>query len=323
MCLIIKKPLKSVIQILVNYRATTGFLLSVIIPGVLMAFVVFYPAPPPLIVINAETEYVAFRVVRPEIAIIALEDTAYRGDNLNCPKLQGSQITLGLLEPARKSIIQYRYAGEKLAISLASSPDAPSHLRFPDETACTLPSVASFVLKKHGNQSLGSRPLPIAGPGQIGDEYGPPTLPPEQSTSPYYRTLGTMISGELQVFGRTANPINRGTLYPAQNAVFPLPAGGRLASGGGNISSDEMISNASWYGVAMMGDKSLHISVTTESEDLQLFRPGRSSDFERFGISIFARLFSDPSIAPISLFLLFVSISMQAIFGWISTWRNK
>lgn len=297
------------------------FTISLIVTLAFISFVYFCPTKPPFVFIEAETETLSYYVIRPQVAAVPLVDAKIIGLPLtNCGKLSESQTSItALLQPAIHTIVRYRHSGKKISIQL-SNKNSVGAIHFADETICALPANGiTFVIATPSHESPAGpavRPLPIAGPGEIGVEQGAPSI-----TNIEHRIFNTMKTGSLRVYGRTAFPPNRGALYPAEDAEFPLPAGGRLDSGE-DFTSGNISNVAAWYGIAHIGENAFQVSVTTESKDLRLFRPGSSGDSERFAVSLFGRLFNDPSVAVISLAVVVFSIVMQVISGWIGIWRN-
>lgn len=303
------------------YPGIVGLIASTVVPIVLLTVILYFPAPPPLISLEIDSEYITYRVSRPEIAGIIIEQAAFRTGNWECSPVENNTIEYALLEPTENSLVTYRYNGDDFIITLDAH-TVKNRIYFNDGEQCVLPDRISFLMKRPQIKQLSARPLPIAGPGQIGTESGKPTLKAKYIKGRSRRPPEIMLGGELRVYGRTANPLNRGTPYPAENGKFPLPVGGRLISGPEWRTPAQKANEDAWYGVAVLRDQSMHLSITTESNNLLLFRPGRSKDSEKFQLSVFARLFDDPSIAPISLLILFISISMQAFCSWISIWRK-
>lgn len=304
--------------------ATVALMFSIFITVIFVSLVVCLDPPPPIIVIKAESEFLAFKVIRPELSVIAVENATSRREIETCEKIKEGIIEFGLLEPLVDSLVQYRYNGEYLSI-IITTPEKKddklgSYIRFPDKTKCKLPPTAIFLLDKPEEGSFSSRPLPVAGPGQIGVELGSPTLP--QAGKVKRRLFNIMTSGKLKVYGRTRFPLDSGILYPIEDTEFDLPAGGRLSSGGETYDSPEINNEAAIYGVVLLGEKSFFISAITETNELRWFRPGGSSDSEKFAVSIFSRLFDDPSVAVISFSILFFSLTMQVICGWIDICKN-
>jgi hypothetical protein len=312
-----------------KYLGVTGVMgltLSILFSGLLFILIQFFPVPSPVIDIEAESEYLEYRVLKPDLATIPIENSTYRGDNsLPCAALEGGVIKLALLEPSYKSLVKYNYGGQRLAITLISNPEHPSKISFPGGNEYELTGISWFVLQKPKNDQLSAIPLPIVGPGQIGKEIGRKTLPGEQYVNDARRPLDLLLGGTLRIYGRTVFPLNKSEnriLYPSKIEKFVLPVGARLTSGG-DINNIKDFDKNSWHGAAMLGERAMNIWIRTESDDLKLFRPGSQSDSERYKISIFTKLFEDPSVAPYSIFFLSFAISMQVICGWISIWNHK
>lgn len=308
--------LRSIERLFKKKPGTAGLTLSLLITVAFVLLIMCFKPSHPLISIEAESEFLAYKVIRPELSTIALEDVTPRNTITNCGEAHEGNIKQALLKPSQYANVRYRHSGDRISISVVSLKDHPSKIHFPDQTKCELPQVASFTFKKPIHGSFADRPLPIAGPCQIGAEPRVPIFSQR-------RTFDTMIGGTLRVFGRTKSFFSDSTLYPIKDAVFTLPAGGRLVSGDLKDKPSEIKTDASMYGFAIIDKETLRISVTTEAKDLRLFRPGRSSDAETFKLSLLSRLFNDPSIAIISFSIVVFYIAMQVICGWIDIWRKE
>lgn len=300
-----------------------AILLSLTVTVVLVGFVLWGSTRVPFIMIEAESETLEFRVARPEVAVVPVSQASAFPAIEGCRSLpEQDTLVTALVRPLDGTIVRYRHFGDVIGIELTGARinneiRSAGDLIFLDEAKCKLPHYVRFLIKEQTRGELTNWTLPIAGPAEIGIEAGT-ALPPGESRR---RVPTTMLSGSLHIFGRTAAIWNNGALYPAHDEALPLPAGGRLTSGVG-LRDEGAEGLADWYGVAIIGENSFRISATTESNELRIFRPGNSSDAERYAVSVFARLLNDPSVAIFSLAVVIFAIAMQAIAGWIEIWRR-
>ncbi|MDD4702402.1 MAG: hypothetical protein PHI96_09295 [Desulfovibrio sp.] len=279
-----------------------------------MAFILLVlalPDKPPYVVIEALTEQVRYRVSRPAVAAIPLVNATVRTELEHCPQIvapDGSvALFSGLLKPAEGSVVTYRYLPELVSIELNSGEVSAGSLTFKDGASCMLPQHFSLFAAM-GN--VVRRPLPIAGPADIGWEMGAPSVNVQNRPAKNY-----MFGGTVQVFGRASAFPYAGALYPTANATFPLPAGGRLSSGDDITAKEPKAKVSGWYGVAEAGEKGFKVSAATISSDLRLYRPGGSEkgEFETFGLGMLTQIFSDPSVVVLTLFLLSFSFILQFV----------
>ena len=182
-------------------------------------------------------------------------------------------------------------------------------LTLSDEQTCVLPKSTSVVMPFPAVSSPAARPLPIAGPAELGVEIHTPNLPKPNAR----RVFGILYSGQIKVFGQTIS----GALYPAQTGNIIIPAGTRISTKKINSSWGNNKQSAGWYGIALIGKRALKISATTKSNDLTIYRPGVEHDEHTIAVGLFTRLSNDPSIALLSLAALAFVMTMQAVTGWI------
>ncbi|MCW1751112.1 hypothetical protein [Rhizobium acaciae] len=294
--------------------------LTVIFGFAIILMLRLLPSPQHYVSIQALSELVRFRVTRPAVAAIAIQDATINAATENCAALNEASIKAftGIVEPAAGAIVTYRFAPDKIAIQIESSGSQTAVLRFSEAADCPLTGAASFVLDRSGTTA--SRPLPIVGQTDIGVEFGAPTPPSAGSSRP----LGIMWEGTIKVFGRS---YFGGKLYPIADAEFPLPVGGRLSSGDDldpSKASNGRDSVPPWYGTATVADTGFRISATTVSKDLKLYRPGTSrGEAETFGLGLLTSLFADPSVAWFPLAIAIFTVVMQTIASWMGVWRES
>lgn len=258
----------------------------------------------PYLVIDAVSELLEYRVTRDVVAQFPATGASFDPPSgCNSDFDDTSRI---IVLPHAGTVVRYRWAPDMVGIRLISSSGFAGRLLLIDGQRCDLPGDFSMILPM-GQSALGpnSRPLPLAGPAEIGITFGAPAFP-----SGGMRESGLMHSGRVEVFGRAVwPPWEQGELYPTQNTGFPLPAGGKLTSGI-SLDSPEAAVAPAWYGVVSHGPRGLVISATTESDSLQLERPGVSGEAERFDLGLLTVIFHDPSVAFISVgFVLFAVLA--------------
>lgn len=301
------------------------FGISLFITGVIfIAIFLFRYKNAPLILIHAQTELVSFIVARPELANIPLYNVELvRHDGKTCKQLtEQNDLFTGLLQPMVGTRITYRHSGEKIVIEIKPGPlqkgekhSTLAYLKFSDDTRCVVHNRLVIRFEPPASENhfmINARPLPIAGPSEIGKEYGAPLMPRKSGK----RTAGLLAGGTLRVFGRATSLISGKEIYPPQHANFIIPKGSRLTS----ISSrgnNEFFPN-SWYGSVTINEFIFDLSATTEAKELRLYRPGRSQDAELFKTSLLAQIFNDPSLAIFSFLFVLFTIILQVVLAFIN-----
>jgi len=285
-------------------------LLALVLTAGFLLVVTLLPRKPAFVFVEAQTETLLYRVARPEVAGLPLVDATVRTDG------ETATVATGLLQPAEGALVRYRWSPAAIAVELSVRQGSAGTLVV-DEEERPLPAWAVAVFPHPTSaDSPAARPLPIAGPAEIGAEFGAPLAPrPGQR-----RVTGLMRGGEVQVFGRAVLWFNDDALYPVTD--FPLPAGGRLT--GDRPLADEAGSErlANWYGLARIGDEGFQVNATTETDSLRLHRPG-VREAETFGIGLLTRLFNDPGLAAITIFVVVFTVAMQMLADWLPLWRGK
>ncbi len=285
-----------------------AFLTSIII----LMPVFLIPTSPPFVEIKALTDTLRYYVVRKEIAVISVSAAQIIGPLR--PTCATSDKITGLLKPNVGSIIRYRLSSRNISVEFEPS-GAGGQLTTNKAQSCDISPGTTLIVPRTGWDSTNYRPLPIAGPAEIGSLVQAPRLPLNKDSK---RTLGFLYGGEVRVFGRTWS----NELYHAQSAAIKLPAGGLLTSFNNDSNRPDQ-KNASWYGFAMLTSNGLDVSATTEASYLKLQKAGGRFDQEKFAVGHFTRMINDPILAFPTLFLLIFGVAMQAIASWIATWRNS
>lgn len=263
----------------------------------------------PFVVVDALTESVIYRVRRPQLAAVPLENAIVRGHVENCslfPAADEPSNFTGIVTPSVGSIVTYRYTPTQVSIEIDGGNYSGGNLTSDDGVICALPQRIRFVADIN---NVVRRPLPLVGPADIGREMSVP-----DSSSVLHRSgRDFMFGGTVQVFGRAVAPPFRGDLYPSSSNSFPLPAGGRVSSGD-SLSAEQKDSGApAFYGVVSVDSQSFKVSASTVSKELKLYRPGMSGEKEVFGLGMLALVFSDPSVIFITVFIASFSFSMQLL----------
>lgn len=276
----------------------------------------FLLKPTLLIYIEAKSEYIKYTTTRQSISNINIFDFIILNKNNNCEQLKDCYINNATIEPGVGSEITYRYNGENLSIHIDSTIQGKSYLIFQDLNKVELPLSVTLISKNKGNEIAKYIHLPIAGPGEIGVEYGSQSV----STS-HKKNNNLLLGGQIKIYGKGIDFLSRNNiskLYPIKDGYYDLPIGGRLLSGDnkGYTGKDSL------YGIALLDEKYLSISVTTESNELQLYRTGKSSDSETIGANIFSQLFNDPRIAWISIILVSFTIGSH-IFDFLCDYKEN
>jgi hypothetical protein len=262
-----------------------------------------------MISISANTEYIKYKVKRKSISAISIYDFKANSKIYACRDI-GKEINYALIEPGLNSEIIYKYSGEHLAIYITDKGNA-SYIVFNDGYRCKLPEKITFISNKRGRDISNNNPLPIAGPGQLGIEIGAQAINKNEDLDDL--SMNLLHGGNMQIFGRAMGfSKNNKTLFPIKDGNYEILQGTRLSSERENSSKETSSYNDdSLYGFALTSDNYLTVSLTTESNVLRLFRPGRSGDSEIISVGIYSQLFNDPRVAWVSIILLTFTISFQ------------
>lgn len=278
-----------------------------------LLYLLLVPASP-YVVISAVSEVIAYRVSRTEVAAIPLVNAQVRSSDASVLAKRSNNaasFVTGLLQPASNSIVHYRYLSGKVAIIVEGGKKSAGEIRFPDGSTRNLSKRAKFVL----DTSNGAMPrLPIAGPAEIGLEYGVQSTPAGNGTF----SQPIMSEGSIIVFSRGRIYPYEKELYPVSGATFPLPSGGRLSSGDSLIPNSESDAKP-WFGIAQIIPSGFKISATTISPNLHLYRMG-SRESETFAFSILTQAASDPIF---QLIILFIGGLQTLATVWVSKKSSK
>lgn len=293
----------------------TGTLLIMVAIAV---FMLVLPKRKPYVSITANSEFAAYRVAREKVAGIALIDVEFQGDIATCPRLatasDHNRLT-GLLEPYTGSIVSYLHNNGRIAIEVQAGPQGGGMLNFAEGSPCPLGAQSRFITQAGASNSP---PLPIAGPTDIGREYGVQHVP--SSASPPSARL--MSGGSVQIFGRSRFIPFLDSLFPVSSASFPLPAGGRLSSGDGLDPSAPPGQTEPWFGIAEIKKDGFRISATTATSTLYLYRPGATGETERFALDAFVGPLSDPSIILLTVLFGVITMTLKTVSLFVTLIRE-
>lgn len=276
---------------------------------ILFVLIVNLLSTKPYIFISATSDILSYRVVRKEVAIIPLTDALVRSDEPSVIKGERHLFT-GLLKPSTDAIVYYRFTPEKISIVVEGGASSSGILQYSNGTEQKLSQRAMFIV------SVAQTPLkylPIAGPAEIGQEFGVRDTFQGSDKIP----TPIMSEGSVLVFGRGRIWPYSKDLYPIIGGSFALPAGGRLSSG------DPLVPGAPseaepWFGIATITPKGFSISATTLSSSLRIYRMGSSGESEKFALSILTQIFSDPAF---QWGILFIGL-LDVLFNFFKLIKN-
>lgn len=284
--------------------------LTVLLFSVVAAFALREADRPPYIIIEAKTGIVKYRVQRQHLTSIALQNA-----NIKYRQPDGTVINrtiTGVLAPTPGTIVTYRFLDETLSVMLEGNGNqSPGVLDLEEGEHETLPPSRISITQSGKNRI---RPLPIAGATEIGQEIGAPSG--SSQNFPY------LYGGSVYVFGRTSSPGYRDRLYPQDNASFPIPAGGRISSGDFLASKNSKSSVPAMYGIAEVEGGSLKVSLSTVTDQLHLYRPGRTGEVETLGIGFLNQILIDPSYGLVILFISIFSFLLSVFSSFKLTERS-
>ena len=258
----------------------------------LLAFLLFaiisFLSKKPYAVISATSDILSYRVTRKEVAAIPLKDAILRSDDFSfVPKnINNEQASFtGILKPATGAIVHYRAKHDLISIVVEGGASSSGSFYSSDGTEYTLGPRAMFVICASPN----TLHFPIAGPAEIGQEFG--VIDPIHQSS--HTPTPIMSKGTVLIFGRGRIWPYSQDLYPINGGSFTLPAGGRLSSGG-TLIPGESSKEEPWFGIATTTPEGFSISATTLSSSLRIYRMGSSGESENFALSVWTQTISDP-----------------------------
>mmetsp|Transcript_28896 Transcript_28896/g.55088 ORF Transcript_28896/g.55088 Transcript_28896/m.55088 type:complete len:354 (-) Transcript_28896:355-1416(-) len=270
-------------------------------------FLVMLRQTPPYVVIEANTTYLEQIVDRPAATRFKLGSLHSIRSSGTCGRISSDGATSEALEgvlaeisPAKGAEVSFRWRPEGAAILIKNAGQTGSVGRLSGEKSCDLGSDATLRVALPDANAIVA--LPISGPVSLGAET---------ASTDYF------LGGQISIYGRALLYPYKGALYPATDQSITLAEGGRLSS------ALQYRDGESWYGAARLTEVGFAVSATTETAQLAIIRAGESRETEPIAVSLLARLFKDPSVAPLSIGMLFVSAVVNLIFVFVSLWPYR
>lgn len=265
--------------------------------------------------VNAETEALNYRVARPALATFPVVravisnqsqcETVFDGVNLRDFD--------GLIKPSFQAAVNYRIAQNRVSVrleahdSLSSNPEASAGDLIVSGARCSLTDSATIV---YSLSDENRRPLPVAGPMEIGVAFGTP-LAPERGRRAHE---GFMHGAEVLVFGRA---LWTDRLFPLYDSAIAIPAGGTLSTvefDRERTSDDDSYEDSTdWYGVVEMGEAVFLVTATVQTTDLVFTRAGSAGEKETIAVGFFTEVARDPDLSASLLWLGLLFFIFQAI----------
>ena len=298
----------------------------------LLGMLLLVAGKPPLVLIEAETGFLSYRVQREDLSAIALDGAEIREADSFCPAgLDAEGKVRAIVRPVSGTTVEYHWLPGMVMIRFLSESGAPALVENAEGQQCRAAGAdLTFLVPAEALQRL--PPLPVLGRGQIGAELGVPTLPGllppcRDSALAGLRCVDnglheipvtitsdrTLRRATARLFGRTSGPVWHGQLYLITGDEIPVPGGSRL---------DTERDDAPFIGSVRLSDDgmSLQAQVTVEAESLRLYRAGQTEQAEVLATGVIARALVDPSIGPwlilaaIVAYLLQLAINMRDIY---------
>lgn len=296
-------------------------LYSLLIWGVLFLVYRIFSDEQRYLQVNAQTEALVYRVVRPELASIPVVGAEIRNQNQCEAVLKGvdMQDFVGLVRPSFRATVRYRIRQSQVSVRLEAVDAASSASQssagelIVSGARCSLKDNATVVFSLAPADSLtdeNRRPLPIAGPMEIGTAFGAPLAPARGIRA----HEGYMHGADVSVFGRS---ILSDRLFPLYDSPISIPAGGTLSTvefDRDRVSQSETHEdNSNWYGVAEIGDGVFQVSATVETTDLVFTRAGSAGEKETIAVGFFTEVVRDPDLSAFLLWFGLLFFVFQAV----------
>lgn len=316
------------------WRILGGTMLLPLAAGILIlgGMLLLVAGKPPLVLIEAETGFLSYRVQREDLSGIALDGAEVREISSFCPAgLDEAGKVRALVRPVYGTTVEYHWLPGMVMIRFLSESGAPALVENAGGEQCRAAEAdLTFLVSAEALQRV--PPLPVLGRGQIGAELGVPTLPGlvpscEDAELAGYQCIynglheipvtatsdRTLHRATAQLFGRTSAPFSGGQLYPIASGEIPIPGGSRL---------EAHLQDAPFIGsIGLSGDgRSLLAQVTVEAESLRVYRVGQTEQAEVLATGIIARAIGDPSLWPLLIlaaiiaYLLQLAINLRGIY---------
>jgi len=275
-------------------------LISLILFVIILIFLLFLKNPTATIHICAKTSTISFRVSNPyriEINLNNIDIDSYKYDDTLFDKSTFDKCVSGSLRLNKGNVVKYnRSYNNIITISIGELGDdnaPPSFISNEGKEYLLGPGSSLAVGRDDANCSSGKlHALPVWGPGEIGSEQ----VTPDPSNS----TTGFLFEGTAMVYAR-ASGLFFSLFKKIPSALYlagelPLPSGSRLVEEANN----RTLTGQDWIGTARIPQDDtdgLLVNVSTNSENLRVYRAGiRGGGYETIEVSLFARLFKDPTI---------------------------
>ncbi len=311
-----------------------GTMILPLAAGILMlgGMLLLAAGKPPLVLIEAETGFLSYRVQREDLSGIALDGAEVREIGSFCPAgLDEAGKVRALVRPVYGTTVEYHWLPGMVMIRFLSESGTPALVENASGEQCQAAEAdLTFLVTAEALQRV--PPLPVLGRGQIGAELGVPTLPSlvpscEGAALAGYQCIynglyeipltvtsdRTLHRATARLFGRTSAPFSGGQLYPVDSGEIPIPGGSRLEA---NRDDAPFIGS-----VGLSGDgRSLLVQVTVEAENLKVYRVGQTEQAEVLATGIIARAIGDPSLWPLLIlaaiiaYLLQLAINVRGIY---------
>ncbi len=290
--------------------------LCCIVISACIVFAAFFLADnPPYVLIEADSQIVRFRVKRPQLVSIPLNNiTMHKNLPRGCLGSSNDKEPItALLQINENAIVAYEANEEGVDIKVQGFTNNPGGiLDFGNDKQCTLSSDPTYIpLFRIPKESLRQKQLPIAGPADIGIELNENNYTDVKKD----KNIGFLSGGTVHVVGRSISPFAKDKLYPLGNAKFTIPRGSRISSGDPLNPGIYPFEVPFMYGLAEWGEKGLKISTSTVTDTLELYRPGKAKEVEELGLGLLTQILSDPGIVLFFMFLGCFSFLVQILNG--------
>ncbi|WP_455273068.1 hypothetical protein [Rhizobium herbae] len=284
-----------------------------------MAAIVIFrslPTPQTFVVVQAESEFLEYRVFNPELATIhtAGFSVAAWPDGA---REEGACFANGAFQPQANATIAYqRIETQPLQITVTGKAN------FRDENGKTESLDGETILYR--NTDCVTPPtttrMPVWGPGRVGSFFSMPSDGP----GPILR------SGTLEIFGRTLDLGmfgGGGAVYAATSEPLTIPPGGFIRSDAGAQNEEAIAPElTAFFGYINLTDEpGFEVRLTTDTTRLEITAPGARETASRIEIGLFAQALNDPNILKIQIFflLLFLFLPICIDLTGLATSRDE
>ena len=262
----------------------------------------------PMTVIRAETQVFKYAVDNPALSALTVSGLTLRSDD----DLDRSCL-VGEFEPEQGALMRFALEDDKLRITVSppeGSDDVAGRMQRSGEGLQPAALAQNSVLRGEvefvealgcgngGSDAERIQRIVVWGAGVVGEPVGR-----ERGDA----TRPILLSGSLEIFGRSVGIVSGGgALYSIVDKPLPLPPGvvvtPRDSAGGGDETDIPM------NGFAERNGDRFNYSAVTFSEEIGVAGPAQQKSF--VGLSVWDRLFKDPSMQNIQLLLLALAALM-------------